>query len=85
MERYRIELQSVLNGNWAEWLGNLELTHTLSGHTVLIGNVADQSALHGLLARIRDLGVPIISIDRLTASPYTTIKGEYDGNNKDNL
>ncbi|WP_420630351.1 hypothetical protein [Candidatus Leptofilum sp.] len=68
MERYRIELQSVLNGNWADWLGNLELTNTAQGNTVLIGEVVDQSALHGLLARIRDLGVPIVSIERLPAT-----------------
>lgn len=68
MERYQIELQSVLNDNWAEWLGNLELTNTPTGHTVLVGNVVDQSALHGLLARIRDLGIPIVSIQRLPAS-----------------
>ena len=81
MERYRIELQSVLNRNWAEWLGNLELTHTPAGDTVLIGDLADQSALHGLLGRIRDLGIPIVSIERLTASPDTPLQGEYDDNN----
>lgn len=68
MERYRIELQSVLNSNWADWLGNLEITNTATGNTVLVGEVVDQSALHGLLARIRDLGVPIVSIQRLPAT-----------------
>ena len=64
-ERYRIELQSALDGDWSSWLGNLELTHTPTGHTVLIGDVADQAALHGLLARIRDLGIPILFVARL--------------------
>lgn len=68
MERYRIELQSVLNSNWADWLGHLEITNTAQGNTVLVGEVVDQSALHGLLARIRDLGVPIVSIQRLPAT-----------------
>lgn len=71
MERYRIELQSVLENDWTAWLGNLELTHTPKGRTILIGEVADQSALHGLLARIRDLGVPIVSIKRLPAHAET--------------
>ena len=64
-ERYRIELQSQIDGDWSDWLGNLELTHTLAGHTILKGDVADQAALHGLLARIRDLGIPILLVARL--------------------
>ena len=64
-ERYRIELLSELDGDWSTWLGNFELTHTAAGHTILIGDVADQAALHGLLARIRDLGIPILLIARL--------------------
>lgn len=64
-ERYRIELQSELNVDWSAWLGNLELTHTGTGHTILIGELADQAALHGLLARIRDLGISILLVARL--------------------
>lgn len=64
-ERYRIELQSVLDGDWSAWLSNFELTYTVTGHTILNGDVADQAALHGLLARIRDLGIPILLIARL--------------------
>ncbi len=73
MERYQIELQGVLNSNWADWLGNLELTNTAHGHTVLVGEVIDQSALHGLLTRIRDLGVPIVSINRLPTTTETEL------------
>ena len=64
-ERYRIELQSTLADDWSSWLGNFELTHTADGHTILMGHVADQAALHGLLARIRDLGIPILLVARL--------------------
>lgn len=71
-ERYKIELQSSIDHDWSSWLGNLELAHTPTGHTILTGNVPDQAALHGLLARIRDLGIAILlvvhleSTDRLT-------------------
>ena len=65
-ERYRIELQSTLADDWSSWLGNLELSHSPTGQTILIGNVADQAALHGLLARIRDLGIPILLVARLS-------------------
>jgi len=68
MERYRIELQSALDSSWADWLGDLELSVTENGDTVLIGEIVDQSALHGLLARIRDLSIPIVSIERLHAT-----------------
>jgi hypothetical protein len=64
-ERYIIELQSTLNHDWSSWLGNMELTHTPTGHTILIGDVTDQPTLHGLLARIRDLGIPILLVVRV--------------------
>jgi hypothetical protein len=67
-ERYKIELQSIIDYDWSDWLGNLELTHTPAGHTILIGEVPDQAALHGLLARIRDLGIPIRLVARLESA-----------------
>ena len=71
-ERYRIEIQSELDAEWSSWLGNLELAHTPAGHTVLTGDVADQAALHGLLARIRDLGLPILLVARLHPAEGST-------------
>jgi hypothetical protein len=64
-ERYRIKLQNKIDSDWSSWLGNFELAHTLDGDTILTGDVADQAALHGLLARIRDLGIPILLVARL--------------------
>lgn len=64
-ERYKIELQSTINHDWSSWLGNMELMHTPTGHTILTGDLPDQTALHGLLARIRDLGIPLLLVARL--------------------
>ena len=64
-ERYRIELESTLDENWSEWLGGLTLEHTADGRTILTGELADQCALHGLLARVRDLGIPLLLVARL--------------------
>jgi hypothetical protein len=64
-ERYRIELESTLDIDWSDWLGGLMLEHTPDGRTILTGELADQCALHGLLARIRDLGIPLLLVARL--------------------
>ncbi len=74
-EHYRIALQTELDGDWSPWLGNFELACTAAGHTILSGEVADQAALHGLLARIRDLGIPILLIARLNQPGQASSSG----------
>ena len=71
-ERYKIELQTSIDHDWSSWMGNLELAHTPTGHTILTGNVPDQAALHGLLARIRDLGIAILLVVRLESTDRLT-------------
>ena len=61
---YEIRLQGHLDGRWADRLGVPKLIHQSDGTTVLRLVVADQSALHGVLQRIRDLGLPLISVAR---------------------
>lgn len=61
--RYEIRLKGRLDGTWADWLGGMSLTHAGDGTTVLTGPVADQAALHGLLQKLRDLGVTLISVN----------------------
>lgn len=67
---YDIRLRGQLDAHWAERLGVPELIHEADGITLLRGVAADQAALHGVLQRIRDLGVWLISV---THVPATTI------------
>jgi len=61
-DRYEIRLQGRLDDRWVSWFDGMELTAEPGGVTVLRGAVADQAALHGLLARLRDVGLPLISV-----------------------
>ena len=60
---YRIRVAGHLDDHWATWLNGLVLRRDNDGTTTLTGPVADQAQMHGLLARIRDLGVTLISLD----------------------
>jgi hypothetical protein len=63
---YRIRIAGELDARWAEWFEGLEVT--LDGDdTLLTGPVLDQAALHGLLRRVRDLGLPLVSVTPLHA------------------
>ena len=60
--RYEIRVKGHLDARWAAWFDGLTLTHGSDGTTVIHGPVADQAALHGLLQKARDLGLPLISV-----------------------
>ena len=62
MPAYRIRLKEQLDQRWSDWLGGLNMIHETNGETVLIGEVVDQAALHGLLSKIRDLQLTLISV-----------------------
>jgi hypothetical protein len=62
---YQIRLKGQLGSEWAEWFGGLTITLADNGDTLLTGPVVDQAALHGLLKRVRDLGMPLISVNRV--------------------
>jgi hypothetical protein len=64
---YQIRLRGQLGQLWSDWFEGLAITWDDNGDTLLTGRVADQSALHGLLRKIRDLGVTLVSINRLDA------------------
>ena len=61
-DQYVIRLQGRLPARWAAWFDGMTLTTEGDGTTVLTGPVVDQSALHGLLQRVRDVGLPLISV-----------------------
>ena len=63
---YQIRIKGHLGPEWADWFGGLAITLEDNGETLLTGSVVDQAALHGLLRKVRDLGMPLISILRLT-------------------
>jgi hypothetical protein len=61
---YQIRITGHLGSEWADWFGGLMITLEEGGETLLTGPVADQAALHGLLRKVRDLGMPLISVNR---------------------
>jgi hypothetical protein len=63
--RYEIRLTGHLDARWAAWLDGLTVSHASDGTTVLSGPIADQAALHGVIQRICDLGLPLISVTQV--------------------
>ena len=62
---YQIRLAGHLDERWAAWFDGLRLTHETDGTTVLSGQIVDQAALHGLLHKVRDLALPLISVAQI--------------------
>ena len=62
---YRIRVGSHLDDGWSDWLDGLVIERQADGTTVLVGPIVDQAALHGVLARIRDLALTLLSVDRV--------------------
>jgi hypothetical protein len=59
---YQIKIKGQLNSQWTDWFEGLKITLEENGDTVLTGLVVDQAALHGLLKKVRDLGMPLVSV-----------------------
>jgi len=62
---YQIRVKGHLGSQWKDWFGGLTVTLEDNGETLLTGPVADQAALYGLLRKVRDLGIPLVSVVRL--------------------
>jgi len=62
---YQIRIEGHLDAQWTDWFSGLAVTLEDNGYTLLAGPVADQSALFGLLKKVRDLGMPLVSVNRV--------------------
>jgi len=62
MQSVEIRVKGRIDEHWSDWFAGLTITHTDQGETILSGTVVDQSALYGLLAKLRDLGLPLVSV-----------------------
>ena len=62
MEQIEVRIKGNIDAGWSDWLGGLVVRHTAGGETVLTGTVRDQSALLGVLNRLPDLGIQLISV-----------------------
>ena len=74
---YQIRLKGHLGRQWTDWFGGLTITLEDNGDTLLTGPVVDQAALHGLLKKVRDLGMPLVSVNRVQSNethPYFSDK-----------
>lgn len=71
---YHIRVKGHLPSQWTDWFGGLSVTREDNGDTLLSGPVVDQAALHGLLKKVRDLGMPLVSVN--CAGPSQTDSSE---------
>jgi hypothetical protein len=62
---YQIRIEGHLGSQWTDWFGGLTITLEDTGDTLLTGPVVDQAALHGLLRKVRDVGMPLLSVTRV--------------------
>jgi len=66
---YEIRLKGHLDDRWADWFDGLTITREDNGNTRLTGAVVDQAALHGLLSKVRDLGLPLLAVIQIDHKP----------------
>lgn len=69
---YQIKLEGHLDQQWANWFEGAVIVLKDNGHTLLLCPVADQTALFGLLKKVRDIGMPLVSINRIKTGPLAT-------------
>ncbi|WP_127584622.1 hypothetical protein [Paenibacillus koleovorans] len=76
LEQYEFRLKGHLDARWITWLEGQSLFHESDGTTTIIAHVVDQPALHGVLRKIRDLGVPLVAVNQLVANEHNHAKKE---------
>jgi hypothetical protein len=75
---YEIRLKGHLDAKWADWFDGLTITRADSGETLLTGPVVDQAALHGVLRKVRDLGLPLVSVNQIDPKQANGPDGNVD-------
>ena len=75
---YQIRIKGHLGSQWTEWFAGLTITLEEDGNTLLTGTVIDQAALHGLLKKVRDLGMPLLSINSVGLGPQDNEKAPHE-------
>jgi hypothetical protein len=65
---YEIRVQAHLDHHWSTWFEGLAITHEEGGTTLLRGKLVDEAALHGVLMKVRDLSIPLLSVNRISGS-----------------
>jgi hypothetical protein len=69
---YQIRIKGHLSHQWTEWFEGLTVTLEEGGNTLLTGPLIDQAALHGILKKVRDLGMPLLSVNSVGPGPQNT-------------
>ena len=80
---YRIQVRGHLGQKWSDWFDGFTITPQANDETLLIGPVADQAGLHGLLAKIRDLGLPLLSVERVASKNINLLQRKLEGGETD--
>ena len=73
---YQIRIKGHLGPQWTDWFGGLTIAVEEDGDTLLTGPVVDQAALYGLLKKVRDLGMPLVSVNCIEPGPTDTSGGK---------
>ena len=71
MSVYEIRVKGHLGGRWSEWFDGLQITNLENGEALLSGEVMDQAELHGVLAKVRDLGLPLVAVTSVERAKET--------------
>ena len=75
---YQITVKEYLEDSWSTWFDGLTITRADSGETLLRGPVVDQAALHGVLRKVRDLGLPLVSVNQIDPKQANGLDGNVD-------
>jgi len=70
---YRIKVKGILDRKWSDWFDGFDIRYEVDDETLLMGLVRDQAALHGMLTKIRDLGLALLTVQRIEGEEARTL------------